>query len=123
MTTYDQHDDEQTGPRGYGERTLTENFDDLAEGVYVTIKNPALMTEEGLRPRRDVTKIKDRKEIAKATSAWLASFILDWHVYDAEDFSDEPSVLGDPSAETVAKCPAAITAWIVRKITEVSDPR
>jgi hypothetical protein len=122
MTDYDPDLD---GPRtrGYGERKITETFDDLAEGIYVTIKNPALMPEEALRPRRDLSKIKDRKEIAKATNAWLGTFILDWNVYDAEDFSDDPAVLGDPCAETVAKCPAAITSWIARKIMEVSDPR
>jgi hypothetical protein len=108
---------------GYGDRTITETFDDLAEGIFVTIKNPALMTEEQLRPKRDVSKIKDRKEQSAASNAWLATFITDWHVLDAEDISDEPAALGEPCAETVAKCPAPITSWIVRKIQAVSDPR
>jgi hypothetical protein len=121
MTEYDETDEPRR--KGYGDRTLTETFDDLAEGIFCTIKNPAMMPAHALAPKRDMTKIKDRKEITAVTNAWVASFITDWRVYDVEDFSDDPEVLGEPCAETVAKCPSAVTAWIVRKISEVSDPR
>lgn len=122
MTEID-HTPPSTSTRGYGVRTITETFDDLAEGLYVTIKNPSMMPQASLAPRRDLSKIKDRKTIEAASNEWLASFITDWRVYDVEDFSDEPAVLGEPCGETVARCPSAVTAWILGKIRDVSDPR
>lgn len=121
MNDYDSTLDE---PRkGYGDRTITEHFDDLAPGIYVTMKNPAMMPASALAPKQDLSKIKDRQKIMELSNAWLASFVVDWKVYDVTDFGSEPVELGDPDADTINRCPSPVTTWMIRKISEVSDPR
>ena len=108
---------------GYGNRSLTQTFDDLALGMYVTIKNPALLPAGQLAPRTDISTVKNAEQREKIVNGWLASFITDWHIFDVRDFGSEPVVLGAPNSETVGGCPAAVTAWLVERIREVSDPR
>ena len=114
---------DQSAQGGYGNRTLTQTFDDLAPGMHVTIKNPALLPSAQLAPRTDISGIKNAEQREKIVNGWLASFIVDWHIYDVRDFGDAPLVLGPPNSDTIGGCPSAVTSWIVEKIREVSDPR
>jgi len=103
-------------------RTITQTFEALGDDVYVTIKNPDFCTDAQLTPKTDISKIKDRGKQTEAADRWLASFVVDWHVYDTTDESDNPAVLGDPDEHTIALCSAKITRWIVAQVQAVSDP-
>jgi len=107
---------------GYGNRKIRQDFDDLAAGVWVEIKNPSMLPEDALSPDRDMTKIKDKRERQRVVNGWIASFIVDWHVYDLEDYSDDPAILGDPCAEAISRCPSVITNWIALQIRSAADP-
>lgn len=108
-------------------RTLHKAFPQLDDGVFVVIRNPALMPLTALVPEEQVERDaqgrpKDLARLREVNARWLASFITEWHVPDPADESDEPALLGEPSAATVGRCPGLITSWIVDQITAVTDP-
>lgn len=103
-------------------RTITETFETLGDDVYVTIKNPDFLTADQLAPKTDPSKFKERSKQKAIVDRWLATFVVDWHVYDTTDESNDPALLGDPDEHTIALCSARITRWIVAQIEAVSDP-
>ncbi len=107
---------------GYGNRTLRHDFDDLADGLYVEIRNPSMLPIDALSPNRDLSKVKDKHERTRIMNAWLAGFIISWRIYDITDMSNDPAVLGEPCGETLALAPGVVPNWIAKQVTAAADP-
>lgn len=98
---------------GYKNRTVTLNFEELGDGVYVTMKNPKLQSPSALMPRDIPTdeqgRPRDPKQAEEVTYEVIAGLVVGWMVFDANDESEDPPCLPLPAtAETVGKLPMEI---------------
>jgi len=124
---------------GYANRTVKIDLPELSEqddSIWVTIRNPRLMTQSELRPR-DVEMGADGvpvnlDEAQEAMFETLARLIIGCRVYDASDLAlDENGneVGGDvliPTPVTpasIGKFPAHILKRLTDEITEALNPR
>lgn len=110
---------------GYTDRTIRQDFDELADGIYVVIRNPKLLPEDKLVPRK-IRKLANGEfnmdDAARAGAELFASLITDWFVYDATDDSDEPEPLGEATPENVRKLPVMITNWLGEQVEGARRP-
>lgn len=125
---------------GYANRLVHLDFtQELAEDgdtVWITIRNPKLLTAGELRPR-DVAMMPDGVtpvNMADAESAMyetLSKLIVGWRMYDASDIGLDES--GYPVAqdtlpvpatpELVAKLPAIVVKRLSEEITNAVNPQ
>ena len=105
---------------GYRNRTIRMDFDDLGDGVYVTLRNPKLVPADRLAPRQVAMDANgmpaNQNDMFMATYETVANLITDWCVYDAEDESEDPAPLGAPSIENVAKMPSEMFERITNEL-------
>lgn len=124
---------------GYANRSLKIEFPELSEPgdpIWVTIRNPRLMTQSELRPR-DVEigadgVPTDLDEAQEAMFETLARLIIGCKVYDASDLSldtEGNEIGGDELIPTpvtpasIGKFPAHILKRLTDEITEALNPR
>lgn len=130
---------------GYKNRTTTIPFPDLSEDddpIWIRIRNPKILTtdffdsdadlpiEPSVEGMDEATRVATLRAHAKAVSAAsmaqsreiMSRLIVDWHVYDANDESDDPEPLGDPSVATVALLPVEIITKLSEAMTGATNP-
>lgn len=81
---------------GYRDRRLTVDLSALADGCYVTMRNPLLLGAGAFEDPGDASNDRERERIGRR---YLSQLIVDWQVY-ADDDSDEPEALPLPTSET-----------------------
>jgi hypothetical protein len=113
---------------GYANRLIIRDYPDLAEDgdkVYVTIINPKTLPLSKLQPRDvpvdDAGRPIDPEAATSATYALIAGLVHDWHVYDANDMSDNPAPLALPATESSVAClPMEILADLLAEVGKVA---
>lgn len=125
---------------GYANRLVhldfTEELAEPGDSVWITIRNPKLMTSNELRPR-DVPMLPDgvtpvnMDDATDAMYETLSKLIVGWHAYDASDLTLNED--GTPVAqqllalpatpELVAKLPAIIVKRLSEEITSALNPK
>ena len=78
---------------GYRDNTILIDCEDLGDGCFITIRNPALMAQEDLLPRPVPVdsngRPKNEKQALIAMREVLSKLIVDWKVWD-EDGNELP---------------------------------
>jgi hypothetical protein len=125
---------------GYANRLVhldfTEELAEPGDTVWITIRNPKLMTAHELRPR-DVAMMPDGvtpvnyMDAETAMYETLSKLIVGWRMYDASDIGLDES--GHPVAqdtlplpatpELVAKLPATVVKRLSEEITNAVNPQ
>lgn len=108
---------------GYKQPTIRLDFADLVddgEECYVTIRNPKLLPPSMLTPE-DVPTGPDGKPLditaaEESTFKMLAGLIVDWRVWDCTDYTEDSPLLGEKTAENVAKLPIEIIGRISEEV-------
>jgi hypothetical protein len=124
-----------------GESTLDSVFSDPATGkpmvlanlgddVWVVVRNPLLMPQSMLLPKREVATNPDgsavnRQEAIAAGAEVIADLIAEWNLTDVMDLADEPAVLPLPATVDMilGQVPAAIGETIGTMLARARNPR
>lgn len=113
----------------YANSVLRLDFPDLSmpdDLIYVAIRNPKTVPVERLQPADlplDAEGKPDMSQAMPAAYAVIAGLVIDWHVYDADDDSDDSPALPLPATvELVGKLPADILTEVMDRIKEVVTP-
>lgn len=100
----------------------------LGENIFVVIRNPMLMPPSMLLPAVDVplgpdgTPV-DRDAAMRAGSEVLARLVVDWHLFDPMDDSDDPQPLPLPATtDHLMIIPSIITRAIGLVLTKARNP-
>jgi len=125
---------------GYANRLVhvdfTEELAEAGDSIWVTIRNPKLMTANELRPR-NVAMLPDgvtpvnMEDATEAMYETLSRMIVGWHVYDASDLAlnedgtpGEQQLLAMPTTpELVAKLPAIIIKRLSEEMSNAINPK
>lgn len=120
----------------YTNRTINLNFDGtddnypmLGDDIWITILNPMLMPASKLQAGNDVKlgpdgQPTDMVAAMRAGHMLLAQLVVDWHVYDPTDDSEDPAVLPLPATiENVELLPMAIINAVSELIGKALNPR
>lgn len=111
----------------YGNKHITFKFDELDEGLFVTIKNPRLYLKATDLPSPEVDA-DGKVDVASATQAAysaLASLIVDWKMWDLAAEGDEvelaqPSL--DPSVLNPDRCPPYVLTKVMSEVSRLVNP-
>lgn len=112
---------------GYDNRFKRLDFNDLGEGVFVTIRNPKTVPPSMLRPEgisMDAAgNPTNEAQAERAMYKVLANLVRDWYVFDATSDEDEQPVLGLPAtADSVEKLPLEIINRIASELALATNP-
>ena len=111
---------------GYANRTVSLPFPELTEEgdetIHVTLRNPKTVPLAMLTTEDTPTAPGGASDPMAPMYRIIAGLVLGWRVYDATSIDADQPLLGDPTAESVARLPRVILEAIVEKITEAKSP-
>ena len=99
-------------------RLLTQTFDEIAEGAFVTIHNPLWLTIERTTPP-EMTGDKENRR--RQAAEWILGFVTEWAIPVLGE-NDEPQLLRDVSVESLLRAPGRIERWMVGEIRDAANP-
>jgi len=111
---------------GYADRIVTLPFPELTEEgdetLHVTLRNPKTVPLALLTAEDEPAAPSGAADPMTAMYRIIAGLVLGWRVYDATSVDADQPLLGDPTADNVARLPRVILEAIVDKITEAKAP-
>ncbi len=109
---------------GYANRTVRIEFPELSEPgdlVYVVLRNRKTVTLETLTGPEDAKA--EERDPARFSREVIARMVVDWHVYDADDPSQDQASLPLPATpELVAKLPIEIRTALSKALNPDPTP-